>query len=688
MLILGFHGGRKREDQDNKAGFELHDSAAVLIDDGEIVAAIEEERLSRIKHSNNFPARAIRYCLGQQRLHLRDVDFVATNFEESVVDFWSKLNFLDSSDVATMPNARAMISGMFERDLGVDVSDKLRFCKHHVAHAWSAYGLSGYDNSLILVLDGEGDNRSGMVLLGEGNNITKLTEFATDQSLGEFYTQVIKLLGYNRFDEYKVMGLAPYGNPNEYASLFERCYSLLPNGDYSLQDPITWFGCFENAGLLAHSRRKGQPFTQVHMDVAAGLQSALERIALHILEYYRRSTGMKNLCLAGGVAHNCTMNGQILDSGLFDQVFVQPAAHDAGGALGAALFVLNEEKPFARPKKLNHLFLGTDIGGDAAVGKMLSRWDPFITSEYTDNVTGKAAELIASGSVIGWVQGRSEFGPRALGHRSILADPRPAENKLLINQMVKKREDFRPFAPSVLEERVDAFFEMPKGRAALDYMIFILNVRTEFREKLGAITHVDGTARIQTVSKETDPRYWELISEFERLTEIPVLLNTSFNNNVEPIVDSVDEAVVCFLTTGIHRLVVGNYIVSKKQLDPESGAYRSLVPSLPVFRKLMKRQHLVQGSRSETVYEVETTTSRFFSQPVLEISTDAFSVLIGADGIKSLGELLSSCGITDDGRALKVTQEILDLWSKRAVILSPAKQGIENWVMKTLRKNN
>jgi len=362
MYILGFHGGRKREDEDNRVGFELHDSAAILIEDGETVAAIEEERLSRIKHTNNFPLQAIKYCLGQRKINLQAVDWIATNFEESVVDFWAKLNYLDFPALQAPADAKGFVAHLFEREFGVDVRDKIRFCKHHLAHAWSAFSPSGFDRALILVLDGEGDNRSGMVLVGEGEKITKLREYSIDQSLGEFYTQVIKLLGYKRFDEYKVMGLAPYGNPDTYAKLFERFYSLLPDGGYFLESPINWFGWFDQAGLLNQSRRKGEPFTQSHKDIAAALQTTLEKIVFHILEHYREATGMKRLCLAGGVAHNCTMNGKILYSKMFGDMFVQPAAHDAGGAWGAALQVLNEEKPAARPPKMRHLYFGTEIG--------------------------------------------------------------------------------------------------------------------------------------------------------------------------------------------------------------------------------------------------------------------------------------------------------------------------------------
>jgi carbamoyltransferase len=540
-----------------------------------------------------------------------------------------------------------------------------------MAHAWSAYAPAAFDSSLILVLDGDGDNHSGMVLVGEGRKMTRLRKYVLNQSLGQFYMEIIKILGYNRFDEYKVMGLAPYGNPATYAPLFEKCYRLLPDGDYALDSSIVWMIQFERAGLLDKARRKGEPFTQVHKDIAAALQLTLENIVLHILKHYKKATGQKNLSFAGGVAHNCTLNGKILYSRLFENVFVQPAAHDAGGALGAALGVLYSEQPASNPRKLEHVYYGSDIGGDPEVRSILDSWGDFISFQRLDNVAETTAQLLADGAVLGWVQGRSEFGPRALGNRSILADPRPAHNKLLINQMVKKREEYRPFAPSVLEESLSEFFDVAPHDTEFPFMIFVLRVREHVREQLGAITHVDGTARVHTVSRKTNRVYWDLINEFGKLTGVPILLNTSFNNNMEPIVDSVDEAVVCYLTTGLHYLVVGNFLVTKKDLDPASPAYLGLVPNLPRSRKLVRRKNLARNGLLETVFEVDSTVSRFFSQPVVKVSEDAFDVLGAADGSKPLLALYKEAGIADEPAPERLTGELLELWSRRVINLRP-----------------
>ena len=354
----------------------------------------------------------------------------------------------------------------------------------------------------VLVLDGDGDSLSGMVFQVERGNLKQLREFGVEQSLGHLYQRMINYVGYDRFDEYKVMGLAPYGDPSVYEKVFERCYRLLPNGDYSLGGRLTWMTHLDSAGLLKAARRRGDPFTQTHKDFAAALQAMLEKIVLHILTHYQNITKQTNLCLAGGVAHNCSMNGRVLYSGLFKEVFVQPAAHDAGGALGATYGVLNNERLPVRVMKMDHLYFGTDVGEDVSIEATLESWGDFISYEKVERIAPKAAELIAGGQVVGWVQGRSEFGPRALGNRSILADPRPAENKLLINE---------------------------------------------------------------------------------------------------------EEAIVCYLTTGLHSLVIGSYLVRRKEVDILPLVYEQLAIRLPLSRRLVQRQSEIEPGRVEVVFELESS---------------------------------------------------------------------------------
>ena len=675
MIVLGVHGGTKRDDEDNRVGYGMHDSGALLLRDGQILSAIEEERLNRIKHSNCFPVGAIKYCLNENRMTLTDVDYIAINSAEHLMDIKAKRSFLENARLKGPVTGRSYLAYFFAREFGVDVAEKIQFCRHHVAHAWSAHVPSGYDSSLILVLDGDGDNLSGMVLSVDGNKMTKIWEYGIDQSLGNFYTDMIALLGYTRFDEYKVMGLAPYGNPEKYGRLFEKFYRLLPAGNYQILDSGMIMMRLIETGIVDKARRKGEPFNETHKDLAAALQVTLEKIVFHVLNHFQKETRQKRLCFAGGVAFNCTLNGKILYSGLFDDVFVQPAAHDAGSALGAAISVFYGNSSAPRAQKLQHLFYGTDVenrtGPADDIGAILSQWGDFLSFEKVNDITVRTAQLLAEGSVVGWVQGRSEFGPRALGNRSILADPRPASNKLLINQMVKKREEYRPFAPSVLEESLADYFEVPATRAEYPFMIFVLNVREQFRELLGAITHVDGTARIQTVSRQTNPKYWTLINEFQKLTGVPILLNTSFNNNAEPIVDSVEDAIVCYLTTGLHYLVIGDYLARKKETDASHAVLETLAPSLPNSRRLVKRKGQAEGGGVNTVLEIEGTMSHYFARTVVAVSTDVFSILMGADGEKSLQELIEENGIDDDHRRALVREEMHDLWTQRIIILRP-----------------
>ena len=670
MIILGVHGGIKAEQESDPFGHTMHDGTAVLLKDGEILAAIEEERLNRIKHSNCFPFRAIKQVLALAGITLDQVDRIAFNVLKNTLEQVEQKNFIRDVQSPLPARGKHRIGALFESYFGKDYSTRFRYCHHHIAHAWSAYGPSGFNQSLIYSVDGSGDNSSGMVLTAEGASMKVLRDFSIAQSLGDLYTTLIRVLGYSRFDEYKVMGLAPYGDASVYEKVFQKNYTLLPDGNYALQPAAAWFMEFADAGLIKHTRKKGEQFTQVHKDFAAALQVTLEKIVFHVLEHYRSKTKMKSLCMAGGVAHNCTLNGKILNSGLFDDVFIQPAAHDAGGALGAAWWVLYTEQPAKSRPAMDHVFLGTPVGDTDSVRNMLADWGDAITFEQCDDVTKFAAREMEQGSVIGWVQGRSEFGPRALGNRSILADPRPAENKSRINAMVKKREGYRPFAPSILEERVAEYFDLTTQTRQFPYMIFILDVLEEKRSLLGAITHVDGTARLQTVSQKTNPMYWNLIHEFEKLTGVPIVLNTSFNNNAEPIVESVHDAVSCFLTTGLDLLVVDNFIVRKKNVSGLGHLAPSLIPS----RKLtMQRQPTNGHGPNDQKYWIEATKSREFQKGPLPVSRQVFDVLQLADGVSTFDELTTQLGYNDTKR-VETIKEIHDLWSERAIALLPSGQ--------------
>jgi carbamoyltransferase len=672
MKVLGIHGGPHFLEDSNPLATAYHDAAAVLLEDGRIIAAVEEERITRMKHCNSFPLNAIRYCLESTNTVWHEVDRVAINHSFAGSEIADTIAFLENPHRSLPPGAQNHLAGLFERAFGVDLRGRFRFCHHHLAHAWSAFVPSGFERALVVSLDGEGDNASGMILTAKDLSLRKLREYSIEQSLGNLYTSFIRLLGYSRFDEYKVMGLAPYGNPEFLAANFASCYHLLPEGNYALEPLPRWLRVCEEIGAIKSARRKGEPFSQLHKDLAATIQHILEEIVLHVLQDYQAMTGERNLCLAGGVAHNCTMNGKVLRSGLFENVFVQPAAHDAGGAIGAALWAYYAEQSCPRRECMSHLYYGPDIGSDEEIAAGLERWSGFVHFKKSANIAAECAALLADDAVISWVQGRSEFGPRALGNRSILADPRPVRNKARINEMVKKREGYRPFAPSVLEEKLRLFFDLPPTCDALPFMIFVVPVREEHQKAIGAITHVDGTARVHSVSRKENPRYWELIREFDRLTGTGMVLNTSFNNNAEPIVQSVDDAVVSFLTTGLSYLAIGSYIVSRRTKMEQSRALLQLRPELPVWRKLVKRRHPATfGRPAETVFQIESIKAKEFALPVVRISREIFCLLQYADGDSSMTEVLRQSGLNETAIQDRLLEEISELWARRLIILAP-----------------
>ena len=447
---------------------------------------------------------------------------------------------------------------------------------HHLAHAASAFFLSGFDESLILVADGMGEFHSTTIAIGSGNDIRIIEQTPTLNSLGILYGVFTLYLGfYMNFDEYKVMGLAPYGNPRRFFTQIMDLVHLKNNGTFTipilfqnatLQDKETYTGSLRLiSDLFGPSRMPGAEITQVHKDIAAALQAVLQASLMHILRHFKKATGQRNLCMAGGVALNCTANGIIKRSKMFDHVFVQPASGDDGTSLGAALYaqrMFNANQTFSP--------MGLPLWGPSyettIVEHALLR-QPGCESTFFSSFDLLAADIakrISNGQIVAWFQGRMEFGPRALGNRSILVDPRDVEMKERLNRIVKKREDFRPFAPAVTVETAKQFFEVDDDENTYAYMLFVVPVRHEYREKLPAITHIDGSARLQTVSKDDNPRFWTLLNEFGKISGMPVLLNTSFNVRGQPIVCTPAEAVDTFFATEIDALVIGDYLVVRK----------------------------------------------------------------------------------------------------------------------------
>jgi carbamoyltransferase len=661
MLTLGLAGGLDpvHEDFLDTPDNYTYDGAAVLIEDGRVVAASEEERLNRIKHSNKFPTQSIRFCLKQRGVDIQDVDLIAYYVNEEAANALLSGLYLAMPDIEPRIDARTLLTATLGRELGREINPaKIRFYQHKLTHAVSAMALSGFDESMVFIID-----NAGGVFIGRRENkavsLESIVAIPSSKSLGRFCQAVFPFLGLGLFDEYKAMALAPHGDPKVYEPLFKNFYELLPNGDYALH--------LDRVYMLmgkVEPRPKHKEFSQAHKDLAASLQQAQEEIVLHVLRHYRQATGQRNLCMAGGMVENSATNGKVLYSGLFDRVFVHAAAYDSGCALGAALLAYYETGSAPNGShQAQHVYWGTDIGDDSSIAHQLQQWHRFISFEKSPDVAKHTAQLMADGAVVGWLQGRSEFGPRALGNRSILADPRPQDNKDRINQMVKKREGYRPFAPSVLEEDARLYFDLPDGVDKYPFMIFVVNVREDMRRQLGAITHIDGTARVHTVSRETNPRYWDLINAFKEITGVGVLLNTSFNNNVEPIVDSVEDGIVSFLTTGLDYLVVGDYVAKKR--TPSWEDQLSMKVSLPPYVRLTQTKGFVERKRMVARHEIRTSYDSKFRR---RISRELGDLLIGLDVEKTVGELLRHSAAGRE-REQDLMAELNDLWSERLVIM-------------------
>jgi len=672
MYVLGISGGldylyEKRFEIDEGT---CHDSAAAIVSANKVLAAIEEERLNRIKHSNKAPINAIRYCLEAAALKLNRVDAIAVAGDEKWLNTALKKYYTDNPEENTQRYIGDEYLKMFEKVFSAGMEkNKVCYVPHHIAHAASAYAMSGFGECLIITIDGAGDDVSGMVIDVRNGEWKIIDTIPIGNSLGFFYVDVIKYLGYKMFDEYKVMGLAPYGDPAVYRKVMSGLYSLKERGRFSINSQLI--------PLLSNfilPRRKHQPLLKTHKDLAASLQEALENIIFHMLSWYKNETKHENLCMAGGVVHNSTVNGKIYYAGLFKNLFFHPAAHDAGCALGAAIYINNgmsfKQNSGRTPQTI---YLGPHLPGNDSIKETLFKWSDFLVYEKSNNVALEAAQLLAEDYVIGWVQGKSEFGPRALGNRSILADPRPEENKEKINAMIKKREGYRPFAPSVLEEYAAEYFELPTGSTAEDfkYMIAVLNVIPEKRKILNAVTHVDGTARIQTVSKQDNPLYWELINEFNKISGIPVVLNTSFNNNVEPIVDSMDDAIVSFLTTGLHYLVIADYIITKKEFP--LTVYKSLICECRPYARIGETVEYISETERGVKYMI---SANFTDKYNTNISCETYLFLKACTGRMNVMHIMDSLQFNDcQGRIL--LEELLILWNLRLIKLFPDK-GVNN----------
>ena len=551
------------------------DSAAALVRDGDIVAAAAEERFTREKTTGLFPVHAIKYCLQEGRLDPTQIDYIAHGFS-----YGPFKEFFDEEEFSRRQYAEVYSDDVQRRNLDEyfphsGLGDKLVPVSHHLAHAASAFYPSGFSESLIVVSDGMGEIHSLTVAVGQGTKITVLHQVPSLHSLGILYGVFTMYLGfYFGVDEYKVMGLAPYGNPRQYYSQVADLVHLREDGTYTIPlfaSNTTRLEKETHQGILRElvarfgpQRVPGSEFTQHYKDIAAALQSVVQTCQLSVLRHFRNETGMDNLCMAGGVALNCSANGVIQRSRQFKRIFIQPAAGDDGVALGAALYVQSMKNPAFYPVRMKAPLWGPGFSSERILETLKDRKDCVATPspEYS-SLCRDVAERLNRGEIVGWFQGRMEYGPRALGNRSILADPRDPGMRDKINALVKKREAFRPFAPVVMEEAASQYFEIQSGEeGTFAHMLFVAQVRPAYRDKLPAITHIDGSARVQTVSREMYPRLWELLRAFQMLTGVPILLNTSFNVKGQPMVCTPTEALDTFLFARLDALVLEDTLVA------------------------------------------------------------------------------------------------------------------------------
>lgn len=569
-----------------------HDAAAALVRDGEIVAAAEEERFSRRKHDSGFPRRAIEYCLAEGGLRVTDLDHVGF-YEKPFVKFdriiqtvladwpWSLPVWLRS--IPLWLTSRLRIGRIIQRELNTERD--ILYCPHHLAHAASAFLVSPFAEAAIITADGVGEWATTSWGIGRNTDLNIRQELRFPHSIGLLFSAVTAYLGFRVNDaEWKVMGLAPYGRPR-YVDKFKEVVDVRDDGSIRLD--LRYFS-FTRSTARTFSRRWerlfGRPMRareaaldDFHADVAASGQKVLEDIMVKMASYVRGQTGMDNLCLAGGVGLNCVANWRILCASGFRDLFVQPAAGDSGGALGTAMYICHSVLRRPRRYVMKHALLGpafSDPQIEAALRRGGARYRHCPDSEALLDAT---VALLAEGKVVAWFQGRMEYGPRALGARSLLADPRKAEMKALINAKVKFREAFRPFAPAVLKEDAHRFFAMPKD-LEMPFMLLTPDVREEYRDVIPAVTHADGTARVQTVTSEANPLFYRLIRKFGARTGVPVLLNTSFNVRGEPIVCTPEDAYNTFVHTGIDALAIGSFLVTEKpaEVDFAVGRQRSV----------------------------------------------------------------------------------------------------------------
>ena len=589
-----------------------HDSAAALVVDGRIVAAAQEERFTRKKHDHRFPQAAVDYCLAEAGIHAADLDYVGfydkpfLKFERLLETYLAYAPLGIRSFFRAMPlwfREKLHLPREMSRGLGHAYKNKFVFIEHHESHAASAFFPSPFEKAAVLTLDGVGEWATASFGIGLDNRIVLKGELRFPHSLGLLYSAFTYFTGFRvNSGEYKLMGLAPYGRPIYVDRMLEHLLDLKADGSFRLD--MSYFNYCQGltmtnskmAKLFGRPPRKPEsPLTQDDMDIAASIQQVTEMIMLRIAEHVHRETGMENLCLAGGVALNCVGNGKILREGPFKNIWIQPAAGDAGGALGTALFIWHQLLGNSRNVESLDSQQGSFLGPQYNENETRAFFDSQNASYHQmaddEQLCQTVSRLLAEGKVVGWMQGRMEFGPRALGGRSILGDPRSRTMQSVMNRKIKFRESFRPFAPSVLKEKANAFFEIDSGLES-PYMLLVADIQSDCRSPLSdqdaacegleklkvcrselpAVTHVDYSARVQTVDADRHKKYYKLLKMFEAQTGCPVLINTSFNVRGEPVVCTPEDAYHCFLGTHMDVLVVENFVLFKEE-QPDADTH-------------------------------------------------------------------------------------------------------------------
>ena len=563
------------------------DSSACLLKNGVVICATEEERFRRIKHWAGFPSLAIKFCLEDAGITIRDVDYITisrdpkANFFKKVIHslkysiglptIWARL--MNSKKARSVKGELAAIFNLQETDIRAELHN----IEHHRSHIASSFFASRFEKSAILSIDGFGDFTSTMSAVGNANKFEVLDTVNYPHSLGIFYTTVTQFLGFPNYgDEYKVMGLAPYGQA-KYLKQLEEILEMTTDGFFKLNrkyfkhfnqgvamdwengSPFIDSLFTENwESLFGKPRVKGDKLEQWHIDLATSVQRFTENVIFHMLNHLHAKTGLDNICITGGVAQNSVANGKILEDTPFKHIYVPSAGHDAGTSIGSALYLYNQVLGKNRLPETTTAYFGKKATQEEIINALEERGVKY-TVLSDDELFEKVANKLVDGGVIGWFQGRAEFGPRALGHRSIIVDPRRVDAKDLLNEKIKRRESFRPFAPSILKEAISDYFEQ---NDTVPFMEKVFDIKKEKHAEIPAVTHVDGTGRLQSVDAEISPRYHKLISKFAEKTGVPILLNTSFNEN-EPIVNEPKEAIDCFLRTKMDMLVMENVVVER-----------------------------------------------------------------------------------------------------------------------------